>query len=74
MATIIDYLESQQISAKDPSFAALVFALIRKADTENMEKIRLTWPDLHDEMIERYHAPGGAITEGEYDFLVERKQ
>jgi len=71
MATIVDYLESKQLSANDPSFASLVFALIRKADPDNLVKILQTWPELYDEMIQRYNAPGGAITASEKDYIVK---
>lgn len=61
MASIFDYEASKIISKNDPPFAALVFALIRKADSNNIEKIRMCWPGLYDEFLNRYNAPGGYL-------------
>jgi hypothetical protein len=49
------------LSAEDPPFYALLFALIRKADTSNMEKIAREWPDVVAEFKMRYNLPGGLL-------------
>jgi hypothetical protein len=61
MATVEDYNDSLEMAVHDYSFAALVFALIRKADSNNTEKIRMVWPDLYNELVRRYNAPGGYL-------------
>lgn len=57
-----DYMQSQQLAQRDPSFAALIMAALRKADTENAAKLRAAFPEIYDEMHARYHAPGGILT------------
>jgi hypothetical protein len=69
MASIVDYQESLRLSKYDPSFSALLFALIRKADTDNLEKITKEWPELLDEFKLRYKSFGGALDEDELQYL-----
>lgn len=59
--SLFDYRQSLQISATDPTFGALVMALLRKADDENVRRIDREWPDLAREMRARYNAPGGML-------------
>jgi hypothetical protein len=61
MPSLYDYRKSIEIAAKDYPFYALLFALIRQADTDNLECIRAMWPEAYDEFQERYNAPGGVI-------------
>ena len=59
--SLFDYRESQALSASDPSFAALMMAALRKADTLNATIIRAEWPEIAREMQARYDAPGGVL-------------
>ncbi len=59
-----DYKLSQHISARDEPFYALLFALMRRADSDNLEKIKQHWPDAWQEFYNRYNALGGFL-EGE---------
>jgi hypothetical protein len=34
---------------------------MRKADTPNMERLKMCWPEIYHELERRYHAPGGLI-------------
>lgn len=61
--SLYDYELSRRLLADDPSFDALIFAAMRKADSTNIEKLREGWPELADEMDARYHAPGGRLPE-----------
>lgn len=61
-----DYELSIRISTRDEPFYALLFALMRRADSENLEKIKDTWPIESQEFYERYVSPGGLL-EGEND-------
>lgn len=63
-----DYQLSQQLSVDDPPFAALIMAAVRKADSANLELLIEAFPELVEEMQERYHAPGG-ILESDPDFV-----
>lgn len=58
-----DYIKSQELSAGDPPFAALIMAAIRKADTINGMKLQAVFPDIVQEFRERYSAPGGYLPE-----------
>ena len=70
--SLIEYLESRRIAAADYEFYALLFAMIRKADNENLEKIRMAWPEKYTEFVARYNAPGGALSEPELEWLIGR--
>lgn len=67
--SILDYLESQTLSAQDHSFDAMLFAMIRKADNTNLEKIKNAWPEKYQEFLARYNAPGGALNWLEQEWL-----
>lgn len=56
-----DYQVSREIASHDYPFAALVMAAMRKADTSNAAKLRAAFPEVHDELLARYHAPGGLL-------------
>jgi hypothetical protein len=60
---LYDYQQSKKISQFDPSFLAILFALMRKADDFNTAKIRSLWPLEYEEMRQRYNAPGGILPE-----------
>lgn len=59
-----EYKVSQEISESDPPFYALIMSAMRKADSTNIEKLKLVFPDTFNELQERYNAPGGKL-EGE---------
>jgi len=60
-----DYKMSLELSIKDPPFAALIMAAMRKADTDNTYKLKSMWPEIYHELEKRYHTPGGLI-DGEH--------
>ena len=45
----------------DDEFYGLVQALMRLADTSNLEKLKLAFPDTWKELKLRYEAPGGKL-------------
>jgi hypothetical protein len=59
--SLSDYEESKRLSSGDPSFRALIMAAMRKADTDNLDKLETCWPDTLAELKERYNTPGGLI-------------
>lgn len=59
--SLFDYRESRELAAADPSFAALIMAAYRKADTYNEVKIRAAWPEIVGELQARYDAKGGLL-------------
>jgi hypothetical protein len=56
-----DYEQSKEIVMDDPSFAALIMAAIRKADTQNAIILSATFPAIHSELVQRYNSPGGRL-------------
>ena len=64
-----EYLVSQELSAEDHPFYALIMAAMRKADTANTAKLKAAWPEVWKELYARYHAPGGTLTENELEYV-----
>ena len=58
-----DYILSQKISASGYSFYGLLAALVRDADTDNLERLRNAFPGFVDMFQARYEAPGGVLPE-----------
>lgn len=52
-----------RLSALDPPFESLIMAAMRKADTDNSDKLQSAFPELWRELKARYNAPGGIIPE-----------
>lgn len=59
-----EYKMGQIISSEDYPFYALIQAAMRQADTDNTEKLRIAFPQVHEELTKRYNAPRGLL-EGE---------
>ena len=59
--SLYDYQMSKDICAGDYPFYAIIMAAMRQADTRNLEVLKTTWPDVYDEFIARYKAPGGVL-------------
>jgi hypothetical protein len=58
-----DYEMSREIAGQGYSFAALIMAAIRKADTDNKMLLLAAWPEIARELQARYNAPGGFVTD-----------
>ena len=59
--SLYDYQRSQALDQADETFHGLIMAAMRRADSENYRALRLQWPEVWDELQERYHAPGGRL-------------
>jgi len=57
-ATVYDYKESLKIAANDYQFAALIMAAMRKADSWNLAKLKVEWPEIWEKLQELYNTPG----------------
>lgn len=55
------YHYSLKLAEKDPPFEALIMAAMRKADSDNILRLRAAFPRIWREIQERYNAPGGII-------------
>jgi hypothetical protein len=60
------YEESRRLAA-DSDFYPLLLAAMRCADTGNVDKLRQVFPEVWEELRDRYQPPGGVI-EGDPDF------
>lgn len=56
-----EYLESQKIASMGFSFYSLVMATMRRADDQNLDALKLIFPEIHQELKARYNAPGGIL-------------
>lgn len=61
--SLYDYEVGQRIvtSYGDDEFYGLIQACMRLADTDNLEKLKVGWPDVYNELVKRYNAPGGYL-------------
>jgi len=69
--SLYDYRKSQEISAENYPFYALIMSAMRQADTDNVELLKMAFPEVWTELHERYHARGGAITEKEIKAMMD---
>jgi hypothetical protein len=51
------------------NFYAIVMLAMRRADTDNLERLKTVFPEIHKELVARYNAPGGCLTEKEWEHL-----
>lgn len=56
-----DYKVGQFIESKQYPFYALIQAAMRQADTDNLIKLQVAWPEVWKELQARYSAPGGVV-------------
>ena len=56
-----EYEEGRKLAAKDPPFYALIQAAMRRADTYNLELLKIRWPEVWLELRARYNAPNGML-------------
>jgi hypothetical protein len=59
--SLIDYKEGLVIASKGYSFYGLLQALIRQADSRNLEKLEGAFPLYVKELRDRYNTPGGIL-------------
>lgn len=55
-----EYMRSRALSV-DESFHTLIMAAMRRADSDNVEKLKAAFPETWDELRARYNAPGGVL-------------
>ncbi len=57
-----EYQVSQRLEEADVPFYALIMAAMRRADSDNVEKLRAAFPVTWHELRGRYNAPGGLLS------------
>lgn len=60
-----EYEFSRRAVAEDWPFYGIIMAAMRRADTDNLNRLRLAFPDTFRELQARYDAPGGALPPGD---------
>ena len=65
--SLYDYKKSIEIDAEDHPFYALIMAAMRKADYDNINKLKSVFPEVYNELTARYNAPGGLIGREKYE-------
>jgi hypothetical protein len=58
-----DFRTAVEISKGDKPFYGFIMAAMMKADTPNLVKLRMMYPDVWLELDTRYNAPGGYLEE-----------
>jgi hypothetical protein len=56
-----DYMDSLEIMLGDHSFYAILMAAMRKADSDNLDLLEKAFPEVYQELLDRYSAPGGYL-------------
>ncbi len=56
-----DYRKSLVIGYGDYPFYSLIMAAMRQADGNNVEKLKVAFPEVWDELFERYYSPEGRL-------------
>ena len=57
------YHVSKKLLKNDPPFYAIILAAMRKADTDNLARLKNAWPGVYAELDARYNAPMGLLPE-----------
>jgi len=60
--SLYDYRASHDITLRDYPFYALIMAAMRQADTRNADALSGSFPDIWQELRQRYNAPGGVLS------------
>lgn len=59
--SLYDYMKSQEIAAENYPFYAILMAAMRQADSINTGIFQKEWPEVWEELQQRYNAPGGFL-------------
>lgn len=59
--SLYDYRFSQEPDLLSGPFYGLLMAAMRRADTDNADRLRLAFPRVWAELQARYNAPGGLL-------------
>ena len=56
------------------TFAAIIMAAIRRADTDNLGKLVRAFPEIASDAFMRYFAPGGCISRKEWEEIHNNRE
>jgi hypothetical protein len=60
--SFFDYEQSRHLSAEGFPFYSLIMSAYRQADTRNQAILALAYPNVIQELTDRYSAPGGILS------------
>ena len=62
--SLYDYKVGQQIVFQygDDEFYGLIQACMRLADTDNLQRLKIEWPNVWNDLQKRYNAPEGLLS------------
>ncbi len=61
---LFEYLGSRTLLVEETlgnQFYTLIMAAMRCADTDNLAKLKDAFPEVYQELVDRYNAPGGLL-------------
>lgn len=50
-----------EVYKRDWPYYSIIMCAMRRADSTNLSKLRLMWPDVFADLEARYNAPGGIL-------------
>jgi hypothetical protein len=56
-----DYETGRKLEMTELPFYGIIQAAMRRADNENLEKLKGCFPEVWDDLQKRYNAPGGKL-------------
>ena len=68
----IDYKIAMVLAASDLPFSSLLAAAMARADSRNMAVLKSGFPQLAEDLLLRYDAPGGVLPRDMKDSRVEQ--
>jgi hypothetical protein len=55
------YVISMALSRVDRPFSSYIMAAMRRADSDNLARLQAAFPEIWDELNDRYNMPGGVL-------------
>lgn len=56
-----EYQQSIELGKLNYPFYTLILTAMRDADSENLTKLRIAFPTVFNELIDRYNSPNGVL-------------
>lgn len=61
--SLYDYKFAQRLEMDGPPFCSLIMAAMRRADPDNLARLRRAFPAVYQEHFNRFNAPDGVLPE-----------
>lgn len=66
-----DYLDGQRVAVTDCTFYGLIQAAMRRADSDNLDRLQRAFPRVWDDLARRYNAPGGLLPGEDFGAMMD---